>query len=166
MEVFRICNKDEIDKINSIENLSCVGSFGSSFIKNNEIRNINNHSYVSSERYLHFFKSKGNILYWYPKKGRYVCTYDLPDNILNGNLRYGKYISVFNYERIVDIEEYAVLSKMIKKNYLIKIEVLNDDIDFCDDDYYSSLDDFLDVVYGKGKNVKVLRKKNNLYITS
>lgn len=161
MEVYRICDKNEVDQIINSEDLSNIGSYGSEFIRYNCSRSISNHKYYEDERYLHFFKDKDSILYWFSNKGRYVCTYNIPDEILNGNLSYGKYCSVFSEGRIVDVAEYAIESKLIDKNYLEKVEILNDTIDICDDDYYESLDSFFDLVFEKDKNTKKLVKSEH-----
>ena len=47
---------------------------------------------------------------------------------------------MFDYKTIIDVAEYAILSKLISKDYLVKVEVLNDTIDICDDEFYDSLD--------------------------
>ena len=55
MLVYRVCSRDEINKIFQNDSFSTIGPLGEDFIKYQEARDINNHKYDPQKRYLHFF---------------------------------------------------------------------------------------------------------------
>lgn len=146
MLLYRICTNKEVDLILN-NNFSFVGSRGSELIKYQQEKGMNNHKYDPDKYYMHFYIDKDNILFSNAVAFNYVCTYDIPEEILNNSLGYGNYLSLFNLESTVRILEYALESSKMKKEYIVRIEMIKENIDICDDDYPSSLDDFFEPVY-------------------
>lgn len=152
MLLYRICTNKELNLILT-NNFSEVGSFGAELIEYQKEKGMNTHKYEADKYYMHFYKDKDNVLFGNTSAGNYVCTYDIPDEILDNSFGYGQYLSPFNLESIVSVPEYAIESNIIKKEYIKRIEIIKETIEFCDDDYPNSLDDFFESVY-----VKVLQR--------
>jgi hypothetical protein len=148
MILYRICSDREVNLI--LDNdFSKVGSLGANLIEYQNEKGMNNHKYNPDKYYMHFYKDKGNVLFMNVFAGSYVCTYDLPDDMLEGKLRVGKYTGYFYGNNEINVCEYAIESEMIKKEYLQKIERTKEDICITDDDFPDSLDDFFEPVYVK-----------------
>ncbi len=157
MLVYRVCNESEINRIRQNDDFSMIGCLGKEFIKYQEIRNINNHKYDPNKLYLHFFEDVWSILYWRAIKGNYVCTYDIPDDILTNCHGNGYYLSPNSESDYKNpVSEYSVESNKIKKEFLVRVELITDDMDFTDDDYPEVLDDYLKIVFER------VPKKNNI----
>lgn len=74
---------------------------------------------------MHFFLNKYNVIYHYFKKGKCICAYDIPLEILQKYVGLGRYKDVFCLEEyMIGIEEFAILREILKIDYLIKVEVL------------------------------------------
>ena len=148
MILYRICSNREVNLILN-NNFSEVGSLGANLIEYQNQKGMNNHKYEVDKYYMHFYKDKDNILFGNAFAGNYVCTYDIPDEILDNNFEYGQYLSPFDLESIVSVPEYAIESNKIKKEYIKTIEIIKETIDLCDDDYPNSLDGFFERIYVK-----------------
>ena len=127
MRVFRLCNSNEIERI--IENKS-LAQIGKSY-KIDPIKNT--HQYVDGKKYMHFFKDEIDLLYLSPQKGKHICVYYIPDDLLKESKGYGNYADFVLMEKIERIEEYAIPSEKMKLGYLKIIYMITEDIDF---DYY------------------------------
>ena len=90
MKVYRIANRLEIDKF--LENKS-FNNVGSTF---NETCKNNSHHYKKNTFYMHFFDSKDDIFYFNSPLKRFLCTYNIPDEVTKGYLGLGKYISKYD----------------------------------------------------------------------
>ena len=148
MLVYRVCTQNEVNRILQNEPFSTIGCLGEDFIKYQQTRAINNHKYKSDKLYLPFFDDIWSITYWKATKGNYVCTYDIPDDILVNCFGTGKYLNSGSESEIANsVSEYAVESDKIKKQYLIRVELIKANIDLTDDDYIETLEDYLEVIY-------------------
>jgi len=148
MILYRICSEIEVDLI--LDNdFNEVGSLGANLIEYQNQKGMNNHKYDPNKYYMHFYKEKDNVLFGNATTGNYVCTYDLPDDILEGKLCFGKYNGYFYGNNEINVSEYAIESEKIQKEYLQKIERVKEDICITDDDFPDSLDDFFEPVYVK-----------------
>lgn len=148
MLVYRVCSQDEINKIFQNDDFSAIGCLGENFIKYQKIRDINNHKYDPKKLYLHFFEDVWSIIYWKANKNNFICTYDIPDDILVDCFGIGKYLNPNSEsDNQSCITEYAIESNKIKKDYLTRVELITDDMDFTDDDYPEVLDDYLIIIY-------------------
>ncbi len=123
IELYRLCNKEEIDILLKNKNFEELGSK----MKNNEKKN--NFDYREDTKYIHFFKDKDNILYLNCSKGKYVCSYLIPENIVNAYSGIGKYLDFMFFRNIVEIEEVAIPITLMDYNYLDSVEKLIDDYD-------------------------------------
>ena len=118
MKVYRIASRIEIDKFLTNKSFDKIGS------KFNETCINNNHHYQMDTYYMHFFDNKSDIFYFYNCLKRFICTYDIPDEILNEYSGIGKYFSKYRYQKEEYVLEYAIPSKYIKLEYLESIEAL------------------------------------------
>ncbi len=142
MKVYRLCRENEVNQILNNQFFDNIGSFYSNF-------GCNIHNYDKDKRYLHFFKSKASLLYLNTLKNRYICVYDIPNRLLQKYLGKGKYRDLINFAELVEVEEYAIPSKLLKFKYLQSIDKIIEYIDvdeFLEDD---SLCDFVENVYNK-----------------
>lgn len=121
--LYRVCNKEEIESILKNKNFEDVGK------KRNLDTKKNNFNYEKDEKYMHFFTNKHNILYLDCSKGKYVCTYDLPEKIVKEHKGIGKYLDYMFFENIIEVEEVAIPITLMDYNYLDSIEKLIDDYD-------------------------------------
>lgn len=141
MRVYRLCNKHEAESI----------------LKNRKFKNIghkcqndstkNTHQYIQDINYMHFFEKETSLLYLYPSKGKMICVYDIPDEILSSSKGRGLYLDFINLEDMQEVNEYAIESGKVKFEHLETIYILDQDLDF---DYVPRTDELYDglsVVY-------------------
>lgn len=150
MLVYRLCKKEEITSILNFKNFSQVGKC---LAKN---RKLNTNSYNKNIKYLHFFKYKGDLLYLTLNADTYICTYDIPCYILELHKGIGFYLDFYNFEKITNVDEYAIPIDQLHFSNLCKVEkIIN----------YMDIDDFL---YDFNKNVEVIYSNNNVlkYLTT
>lgn len=127
MKVFRLCNKEEIDKINKCADFNLLGkSYQEDSVKNT-------HKYDREKRYMHFFKDEISVLFLSPRKGKFICEYDIPDDILKESEGYGNYADFVNFAKILRVPEYAIPSEKMKKEFLKRVYLIKEDLDF---DYF------------------------------
>ena len=118
MLVYRICKKDEIEKIfkeKSFENIGRYFQINSS---------LNNHNYEDVYRYMHFFDDKVNILYL-NLSNHYLCTYDIPEDILCKYVGIGYYWDFEFLEHLENVKEYAVKSEEMDISFLKQVDYIN-----------------------------------------
>lgn len=139
MLVYRVCSKDEIDIINREKNFDNVGKKYKSNIL------LNNFKYDTKLRYLHFFENYSDILYHNTLKGKYMCIYDIPEDVLYNYSGIGFYLDYINFRNIVKVNEFAIPVKILFYKYLVDYYELKDDLDY---------EDFLDC------NKKMVKMKN------
>ena len=151
MLVYRVCTKNEVDKILTTKDFSQVGIYGIYGLNGK-----NNHNYNFDKLYLHFFQNKENIFLYL--KDRYISTYDIPESILRRHIGIGKYPDYFNHNNLVEVFEYAIESELIHFEYLKKIEKINKVINIVDYLYDKSLNNFVEVIY-ESTNKKYILKR-------
>lgn len=117
MRVYRVCEKSEIEtllKTNSFE------SIGHQF-KDND---LNTHKYENDEKYIHFVKDKDDILFFDTLKGRIICEYEIPDDILKESEGKAFYKDYLCSTGVTLITEYAVKTENLKLKYIKKIYLI------------------------------------------
>ena len=157
MEVYRICNKEEIDTLLNDKDFINVGKEGHIFIQQQIKDDTNNHNYEPNEKYLHFFKNYHSIFYLNTNEGYYICTYNIPDEILKDGYGIGYYWDFINFSHQVNAEEYAINIKNLKFDYLEKIDEITEYIDVEDYLYNSPIEDFLTTIYNKIPSKKLIK---------
>ena len=100
MLVYRICSSDEINNIFSDYKFNNVGNY----FKNST---LSSHNYKEDKKYMHFFHNKDSILYL-STDNKYLCTYNIPDEVLDKYKGFGNYMDYFNFSSLVTIVEYAI----------------------------------------------------------
>lgn len=137
MKVYRLCNNDEIKSILKNRNFNTVG-------QNFEINpEKNTHKYLQDIEYLHFFKKPISLLYLSLLKGKYICVYNIPDNILQQYEGTGLYLDFIFFRNLHELKEYAVPCGKLKLSYIERIYEIIELIDF--DEYIpSSTDEVMD----------------------
>ena len=152
MIVYRVCSQEEITNVLEEESFANVGTEGKDLIAVQQQRNVNNHEYNFQKKYLHFYKDKISMFYM-KTENTYLCTYNIPDDILEPREKEGYYLDLANYRKIVRVPEYAIENSLLDFNYLEKVEYINEYIDI--DDYYTdkNLTDSINVVYLKEKGM-------------
>lgn len=141
MRVYRLCNKDEAEFILKNRNFENIGHK----CQNDSTKNT--HQYIQDVNYMHFFEKEINLLYLYPSKGKMICVYDIPDEILSSSIGRGVYLDFIDFEDMQEVKEYAIESDKVKFEYLEKIHIIEKDLDF---DYVPKPDELyegLSVVY-------------------
>ena len=71
MQVFRVCDKLEIDKIFSDNSFKNIGVPGKMYKRDPDEVTANTHSYEEDEMYMHFFSKFGDLFYINMEAGRY-----------------------------------------------------------------------------------------------
>ena len=123
MQVYRLSNKDEVERILSTHSFDGIG-------KEREVNpKLNNHSYQSNTRYLHFFKDFSSIFYLFPDEGKYICTYDFPEEILSSTMGEGKYLDYLFYRNLQTTHEYAIPEERINFSHLVGISRINRELE-------------------------------------
>lgn len=150
MLVYRLCKEDEISTILETKNISVVGKYCSN------THRLNNHVYNNNKKYLHFFLEEYEITNLNPYKGNYICTYDIPEYLIEKYLGIGYYRSIFDLETLKKINECAIPSELITFSYLLKIERITKYLEF--EDYLDDINKFKEEIYLK-KTSKIKTKK-------
>lgn len=103
-----------------------------------------------------FSKKKSALAYLYLREGRFICTYDIPDNILSETYGIGYYLDYINFERLDECEEYAIPTELLHFANLVEASIITQEID--SEDYIddSILNDSTRVIYSKGKAKRLL----------
>ena len=161
MLVYRLCKDDEIREILKSRKFKKVGK---SFKIN---ANANTHKYIEGIKYLHFFDKKDSIFYFDTASGCYICTYDIPCELLDITRGIGIYLDRIKFHTFEQVCEYAIPNNYLSFNYLMKIEEITEDMDF-DDYLYDNMDNKLVTIYEKeikhdkekGRLVLIRKKRN------
>ena len=146
MLVYRVCKKEEIDNILSDKSFINVGN-------NFNYSCINNHSYNKEKKYLHFFLNLDSILYLRTLKDRYLCIYDIEDNILNKNKGLGYYLNYISYNTLDEVIEYRLENKDINFDNLKQVYYINNYIDYEDLLYNFDILRFTDIIYNTEERI-------------
>lgn len=158
MIVYRLCDQNEVNNI--FENMD-VFAAGHKFQKDNT---KNTHMYIQEKKYMHFFEQIIHLLYLNYSKGKIICIYSIPDEILKLSSGKGFYLDFINFENIQEITEYAIESNKIKFNYLQKIYIIKEDLDFdyvpSEQEIYNHLYLIYDFKKNKSKIEKILTGNN------
>ena len=137
MTIYRLCNKDEAEFILKNGNFKDIGhSCEKDFAKNT-------HQYIQDKKYMHFFEDELSLLHLYPSKGKMICVYQVPDDILEAAKGKGLYLDFINFENMQKVDEYAIESDKMKFEYLEKIYTIDEDLDF---DYIPHKDELYDAL--------------------
>ena len=126
MQVYRLCSEYEINIILNTHDFSKISHFFYPSPK------MNNHKYQPHQRYLHFFQKLSDILYQDTTSDKILCTYNIPDEILNKYIGLGYYFDYINYNNLQFVTEYAIPNVEINFPYLEKVERLKRNIDYED----------------------------------
>lgn len=135
MKLFRLCNATELNYILEYKNFDTLFR---TFLKNS---NSNTHNYLPDTKYIHFFREDFNILYLHPKQGRYLCVYDIPDEIAKQCLGLGIYYDYIYFKRKTSSLEYAIDSSKMEYNFLKKAYLILEPLNF---DYVPSRSEIYD----------------------
>ncbi len=149
VQVFRICDKAEVDKIFKDMDFKDIGASGKMHKRKPGEATVNNHVYDEDEMYMHFFPKFSDLFYINLEKGKCVCTYDIPEEILDASLGYGEYMDLFTYSIPRKVPEYCINNKLLKFEYLTQVKLLTNDISYIDFLSEEPLDDFYELIYSK-----------------
>jgi hypothetical protein len=136
MIVYRVCEEKEIQSIicnKSLDEVGCTYKSSGRF---------NNHKYVPNKNYLHFFKEYDGVFYIGVNRGMYICSYDIPDEILERFAGIGYYLDRTFFRKKEMVLEYAIPCELLSIDYLKKVEKVTSYIDFEEyvyDDYKNKL---------------------------
>lgn len=158
MKVFRLCDKEEVECILQNRNITIAGH------KCQIDLGKNTHQYIADKNYMHFFAREISLLYLYPSKGKRVCVYNIPEDILKPSVGNGYYLDFINFESKQEVVEYAVESEKIQFCYLEEIYEIKETLDF---DYIPETEELyanLSLMYHfpklKQKLEKILKGRN------
>ncbi|MBQ2946508.1 MAG: HD domain-containing protein [Bacilli bacterium] len=152
MVVYRICKKEEIEHIFNDKNFKNVGK---SFEIN---KNTNTHLYTADKKYIHFFKDKDSIFYLDTCADMYICTYCIPDSLLESHYGVGFYLDRTDFRTLEKVSEYAIENEFINFNQLLKIERIKEYIDIEDYIYYD-ITSKIETIYLSNEIVNKLSSK-------
>lgn len=126
MIVYRVCSKREITKIISDKEFYDVGNYYDINLKLNTFR------YNKNIKYLHFYDRYEDILHSNVSKGRFVCEYDIPEEVLIKYSGIGFYLGYINFRYLVDVKEYAIPAFELVFENLISYNVIEEELDYED----------------------------------
>ncbi len=81
---------------------------------------------------MHFFEDINSILYLDTSAGRYVCTYNVPADILKKCEGYGNYWDYISFKFLCIVKEFAIPSYLLQFEYLENVDLLTSSIDYED----------------------------------
>lgn len=145
MYIYRLCRKDEINKILTDRNFNNVGQCFQIDAKKNDFK------YAHDVKYLHFFKDASSLLHLNTSQGRFMCGYDIPDMILTKRAGVGQYRSFLNFKSLVSVPEFAVETDLMKFEYLKQVDKIIADIDYEDYLFDPTLESFKKNIYRQTK---------------
>jgi len=132
MLVYRICTQDELSILLNERSLDNVAMYC-------EIDDrVNTHKYKKDKKYIHFFSEYGDVFYYDSKERRFICTYDISEDILENSKGIGYYLDRYLLRYIQKVPEYAVESDLVSFDDLKLVEEMTDNIfyeDYVDDEY-------------------------------
>lgn len=143
MKVYRLCGFEEIDKILKCKNFSQVGS---NFVIDDK---KSTHRYDTSKKFLHFAEHRIDLLFHYLKKNKFICTYEIPDEILSEHFGYGKYLDYVKFKTLENIREYAIPTDLLKFEFLTEVDKIVQPIDYEEVWDNPSMKGFLEKFYEK-----------------
>lgn len=154
MLVYRICQKNEIETILKDKTFINAGKYY-------EINNKKNtHKYLINKKYIHFFKDKDSIFYLNTDAKMYICTYNIPNHLLETHYGIGYYLDRIYYKNLEKVDEYAIENEFISFNYLLKIEKIIKYIDI--EDYINNdISSKIEIIYLNNQIVNNISIKDN-----
>lgn len=158
MLVYRLCRIGEVNKLLQEKSVENIGVSGQLLIERQHKENVNNHVYNYQKEYLHFYKRLESIFYLYTED-KYLCTYDIPEEILEKYLGYGFYRDFRTRGRIVSTVEYAIDIEELSFDYLVKIDKILEYINYEDYLFDPSLHEELETIYSKER--RRIRRKDD-----
>ena len=157
MKVYRVCDSWEMAYIFYMKSLKYVG---------NKYCNAgyNQHNYQEDVEYVHFFERYESIFYLLDEKiSPYVCTYDIPNEILAKTFGSGFYPSLTDkYDNDI-VTEFAIPNTLVSFDYLVKAERLQDKVTY--EDYLNNQHEGHFVTL-YNKEAQLVRKPNHESIQS
>ena len=136
MLVYRVCSEREVSTILKDKSFQNIGSFYQNDPKKN------NHSYLENKKYIHFFKHYESVFYLNSLKKNYVCTYDIPDSLLETGRGTGYYLDFLFFRTLRNVDEFAIESDMVQFDYLKRIDQFQGALtidDYLDGDFQSCM---------------------------
>ena len=154
MLVYRYCSKREINKIFEHHYFDKIGC------QRDIDLHVNTHQYKKDVYYMHFYLAEDSLFYSYLSKDYCICTYEIPDDLVNKYLGAGYYPNregkkIGNDYLLESVLECAIPSQFIYFDYLKKIDVLNES-PLYEDYLKGTFPYFLDTYYKKEENCKKL----------
>ena len=150
MLVYRLCKEEEIKTILKTQKIMAIGRYCRNTHK------LNTHIYEKDKKYLHFYLEEYEIINLNPKKGNYICTYDIPKDIVYKYLGFGYYRSLFDLETLKKVEESAIPVELISFSNLLKIERIKEYLDI--ESYLDDINKYKEIIYVDSTNKKIRRK--------
>lgn len=135
MKVYRLCRKEEAEKVLKDRKFNNIIHRSLSTSKQNT------HEYIENQEYMHFFEQEISLLYLNMAKGKVICVYDIPEDMLEKSKGKGFYLDFINFENIQEVTEYAIESDKVRFEYLEQMYIINEDMDF---DYMPGTDELYD----------------------
>ena len=142
MLVYRLCNEKELKLLLDEKSFKHIAR------EFYPVKTFNNHPYKKYKKYVHFFHNFDSIFYLTVNEEKYLCTYNIPDEILRRSKGIGFYYDRIHLEKLEDVEEYAVEEDELDISYLQKIQKVLRYIDF-EDYILKDYKDGLQTVYNK-----------------
>ena len=113
MILYRVCNDEEYKNIIS-NNYNIIGNVCKK-------TSINSHNYKDGHKYLHFFDNLSNIFYLDINEKKYLCIYEIPDDIAIKYKGYGLYCDYIRFKGLEKIDEFAIDMEELSIEYINKI---------------------------------------------
>lgn len=156
MLVYRVCRPEEFEQIIGNGDFSVIGG---KFTLNDTV-SLNSHEYEEAGNYLHFFKELSSIILLANLKDHYLCYYDLPEDLLEKYKGIGYYQEPSLWMNTSKLEEYAIPSRLLNREFIVGIDRIKYGIDI--DDYIEdpSFHDYIEMVYYQGKDKKLVKVSN------
>jgi len=148
MIVYRLCKEDEYSAIFKNSDFSNLGNSFKPWV-------LNTHKYIEGIKYMHFFAAKDSLFYLSLNQGKYVCIYDIPDDILVMGDGFGYYMDYINFRNMDKVREFALPSLMVRFEYLRTVLKINREIDIEDIENGEDVYSFVETVYDRGKRLKL-----------
>ena len=151
MRVYRVCDEKEVKTILKDRSLKNVGNVFTVDEK------LNTHKYKEGVKYMHFFREYGDVFYFDSKDRNYICSYEIPREILKPREGVGYYLDRELFRTWEKVEEFAVEVDLLNINNLIRVEKINDLI-FFDEFIANDYHDKIEQVYQSKILKKALKK--------
>ncbi len=146
MLVYRICGEDEAIRVLNGDDFNHIGKPVKKFRGEYDFDN-----------YLPFFIAVYNMFYLKDLVGKFICAYDIPEEILAVSKDTECYQNFAHPHAVDNINQYLVNCDLLSHDYLVSMERIVEPITFVDYFHDSSTVNFTETIYERDREYVIIK---------